>query len=377
MKTKDVVIIGGGITGLSTAYYLAKAGVKNITVLEKRYLGSGSTGRCGTGIRQQFTTREHIILMRESVKLWLEWENKLPYPIHFRQGGYLWLLSSQSELAQYKNYVRLQNLLGVDSRIITPEEVKEIVPNIDTSNIVGASWCPSDGNAYPFDTIFALSIAIKSYGVEVNTFEEVKYIVIEQNRIERVITDKEQYATHFVVDAAGFGAVKIGKMVNVSLPLTLYRHQIAVSEPVSSFLDPMVVKGELYFTQTYRGRIIGGTDLHEKPTDNTHSTLSFLEQYSNEILDVMPLLSSLNIMRQWAGFYVVSPDHHPILGPTSVPGFIVGTGFSGHGFMLGPVVGKLLSSYIVHGNMFLPEANNLTIERFKKGKLIEEKAVIG
>ncbi len=377
MKTKDVVIIGGGITGLSTAYYLARAGVKNIAVLEKRYLGSGSTGRCGTGIRQQFTTREHIILMRESVKLWLEWENNLPYPIHFRQGGYLWLLSSQSELVQYKNYVRLQNLLGVDSRIITPEEVKEIVPGIDTSNIVGASWCPSDGNAYPFDTIFALSIAIKSYGVEVNTFEEVKDVVIEQNRIERVITDKEQYATHFVVNAAGFGAVKIGKMVNVSLPLTLYRHQIAVSEPVSSFLDPMVVKGELYFTQTYRGRIIGGTDLHEKPTNNTHSTLSFLEQYANEILDVMPLLSSLNIMRQWAGFYVVSPDHHPILGPTSVPGFIVGTGFSGHGFMLGPVVGKLLASYIVHGNMFLPEANNLTIERFKKGKLIEEKAVIG
>ncbi len=377
MKNSDVVIIGGGITGLSTAYYLAKEGIKNITVIEKSYLGSGSTGRCGTGIRQQFTTREHIILMRESVKLWQEWENSLPHPIHFRQGGYLWLLYTKKELAQYKEYVHLQNILGVDSRIINKEDIKEIVPGIDVSNIPGASWCPSDGNAYPFDTVFSLDAAIRSMGVNVNTFEEVKNIRTKGNRIQKVITDKEEYETHFVVNAAGFGAKRIGEMVNIHLPLTLYRHQIAVSEPIREFIDPMVVKGELYFTQTYRGRIIGGTDLGEKPTENTNSTLQFLEQFAKEVLEVMPMLSSVNIMRQWAGFYVVTPDHHPILGETGVPGFIVGTGFSGHGFMLGPVVGKLLASYIVHGNMFLPEANNLTLERFEEGKLIEEKAVIG
>ena len=376
MESKDVVIIGGGITGLSTAYYLAKEGLRNIVVIEKSYLGSGSTGRCGTGIRQQFTTREHIILMRESVKLWKEWENNLPKSVHFRQGGYLWLLK-ESEMDAYRDYVRLQNILGVNSRIIDKDDVKVIVPDINTDGIAGASWCPSDGNAYPFDTIDALRIALKQFGVSIRQFEEVKDVKVKSGIIQQVITDKEKFNTHFVVDAAGFGARKIARMVGIDLPLKLYRHQIAVSEPVKVFLEPMVVKGELYFTQTYRGRIIGGTDLNEQPTESLSSTDEFLPQFAKEILSVLPTISSLNVMRQWAGFYVVTPDHHPILGGTGLPGFVLGVGFSGHGFMLGPVVGKLLATYIMHGTMYLPEANNLGLERFRSGRLIQEKAVIG
>ncbi len=376
MESKDVVIIGGGITGLSTAYYLAKEGLRNIVVIEKSYLGSGSTGRCGTGIRQQFTTREHIILMRESVKLWKEWENNLPKSVHFRQGGYLWLLK-ESEMDAYREYVRLQNILGVNSRIIGKDDVKLIVPDINTEGIAGASWCPSDGNAYPFDTIDALRIALKRFGILIRQFEEVKEIKVKNGIIQQVVTDKETFNTHFVVDAAGFGARKVARMVGVDLPLKLYRHQIAVSEPVKVFLEPMVVKGELYFTQTYRGRIIGGTDLNEQPTESLSSTDEFLPQFANEILSVLPTISSLNVMRQWAGFYVVTPDHHPILGGTDLPGFLLGVGFSGHGFMLGPVVGKLLATYIMHGTMYLPEANNLDLRRFRSGCLIQEKAVIG
>ncbi len=376
MESKDVVIIGGGITGLSTAYYLAKEGLRNIVVIEKSYLGSGSTGRCGTGIRQQFTTREHIILMRESVKLWKEWENNLPKSVHFRQGGYLWLLK-ESEMDAYREYVRLQNILGVNSRIIGKDDVKLIVPDINTEGIAGASWCPSDGNAYPFDTIDALRIALKRFGILIRQFEEVKEIKVKNGIIQQVVTDKETFNTHFVVDAAGFGARKVARMVGVDLPLKLYRHQIAVSEPVKVFLEPMVVKGELYFTQTYRGRIIGGTDLNEQPTESLSSTDEFLPQFANEILSVLPTISSLNVMRQWAGFYVVTPDHHPILGGTDLPGFLLGVGFSGHGFMLGPVVGKLLATYIMHGTMYLPEANNLDLRRFRSGRLIQEKAVIG
>ncbi len=376
MENRDVVIIGGGITGLSTAYYLAKEGLRNIVVIEKSYLGSGSTGRCGTGIRQQFTTREHIILMRESVKLWKEWENNLPKSVHFRQGGYLWLLK-ENEIDTYKEYVRLQNILGVDSRIIDKDDIKLIVPDINTEGIAGASWCPSDGNAYPFDTIDALRIALKQFGVSIRQFEEVKDVKVKSGIIQQVITDKEKFNTHFVVDAAGFGARKIARMVGIDLPLKLYRHQIAVSEPVKVFLEPMVVKGELYFTQTYRGRIIGGTDLNEQPTESLSSTDEFLPQFAKEILSVLPTISSLNVMRQWAGFYVVTPDHHPILGGTGLPGFVLGVGFSGHGFMLGPVVGKLLATYIMHGTMYLPEANNLGLERFGSGRLIQEKAVIG
>ncbi|MGC9125834.1 MAG: NAD(P)/FAD-dependent oxidoreductase, partial [Caldisericaceae bacterium] len=140
MENYDVVIVGAGISGLSTAYYLGKAGVMKVLLLDKSYIGAGSTGRCGTGIRQQFTTREHIVLMRESVKLWQEWEESLPYPIHFRQGGYLWLLRSQEEAEQYKEYVKLQNLLGVGSMIISALDAKAIVPELNIDGIYGASW---------------------------------------------------------------------------------------------------------------------------------------------------------------------------------------------------------------------------------------------
>ena len=211
MRSFDVVIIGGGITGLSTAYYLNKMGVKNVLIIEKNYLGSGSTGRCGTGIRQQFTTKEHIVLMRESVKLWKEWENSLQHPIHFKQGGYLWLLRNNEELKQYKDYVKTQNLLGVQSQIISKEEIKEIVPEINIDDIVGASWCSTDGNAYPFEVIDALKFFVESKGTTIRTFEEVKSIKLKNGLIQSVITDKDIYYTSFLVNGAGAGTKKLRK----------------------------------------------------------------------------------------------------------------------------------------------------------------------
>ncbi|MGC8757979.1 MAG: NAD(P)/FAD-dependent oxidoreductase [Caldisericaceae bacterium] len=377
MENYDVVIVGAGISGLSTAYYLGKSGVKKVLLLDKSYIGAGSTGRCGTGIRQQFTTREHIVLMRESVKLWQEWEESLPYPIHFRQGGYLWLLRSQEEAEQYKEYVKLQNLLGVGSMIISALDAKAIVPELNIEGIYGASWCPTDGNAYPQDVLIGLEKAVKQMGIEIRTYESVEDIKIKNNVVGEVVTDKQTYGAGIVLNASGNFSKLLGRMVGVELPLENFRHQIAVSEPLKIFLSPMVVKGDLYFTQTYRGRIIGGTDTGGNPTESLLSTVSFIEQYASELVSTMPLLSSVKFMRQWAGFYVVSPDHHPIIGPTGVSNFIVATGYSGHGFMLGPIIGKLIAGYIRDGSFFLPEANNLTLERFSTGKLIQERAVIG
>jgi len=377
MENYDVVIIGAGISGLATAYYLGKYGFKNVVVLEKSYIGAGSTGRCGTGIRQQFTTREHIVLMRESVKLWQAWEENLPYPIHFRQGGYLWLLRNREEFEHYREYVKFQNLFGVQSVVISAAEAKEIVPELNLYGIEGATYCPTDGNAYPQDVLIGLEKALVDVGIQVKTFEGVQDIRVMNNSVMQVTTNKQTYSAGVVLNASGNFAKTIAKMVGIDLPLENFRHQIAVSEPLKIFLSPMVVKGELYFTQTYRGRIIGGTDIGGGPTESLSSSLPFLETYAKEIVETIPLLSSVKIMRQWAGFYVVSPDCHPILGPTDISNFIVACGYSGHGFMLGPIVGKLIASYIINGTFFLPEANNLTFRRFASGKLIREKAVIG
>lgn len=377
MKNYDVLIVGGGITGLSTAYYLVRNGVKNVAIVEKNYVGSGSTGRCGTGIRQQFTTREHIVLMRESVKIWQYWEESLPLPIHFRQGGYLWLLRSEKALEEYKNHVKLQNLFGVPSRIIGREEIKEIVPDINLEGVLGASWCPTDGSAYPQDVLDSLRVFLKENGVSIFDYEEVKDFVVVSGKITEVITNKERYNVDAVLLATGADTKRLANKLDIDIPLENYKHQIVVSEPLKIFLSPMVVDGALYFTQTYRGRIIGGTDTNEPPQDDLTPTFAFVEKFTEELLRVFPKLSSVRLMRQWAGFYVVSPDKHPIIGPTPISNLYIGTGYSGHGFMLGPIVGKLLAHYITHGMFFLEEANNLTLDRFKEGKLIVEKAVIG
>lgn len=377
MKSFDVIIIGGGITGLSAAYYLNKLGVTNVLIIEKKYLGAGSTGRCGTGIRQQFTTKEHIVLMRESVKLWKEWSDTFQQTIHFKQGGYLWLLRTNQELEQYKDYVQMQNELGVPSRIISKHEISKIVPQINTDDLTGASWCNTDGTAYPFEVVNALRIYVESKGTLIKTFEEVKKIILSNNVVQSVITDKDSYSAKFVVNGAGTDSKKIALMAGLDLPLLNYRHQIIVSEPLDDFLNPMIVKGDLYFTQTHRGRIIGGTDLDAESSDSLKTDIDFLEKFSTEIIKTMPILSSVNIMRQWAGSYVVTPDHHPIIGPSQIPNFILGCGYSGHGFMLGPIVGKILASYIVNEQIPIPEVHNLTVKRFKEGKLIQEKAVIG
>jgi sarcosine oxidase subunit beta len=377
MEKYDVLIVGGGITGFSVAYYLGKFGITKVLIIEQSYIGSGSTGRCGSGIRQQFSTREHIVLMRESVKLWEDWEQSLPYPIHFRQGGYLWLLTSEQEIEQYEEYVKLQNLYGVLSKIITPAEIKLIAPEINLDGVYGASWCPTDGNAYPQDVLISLKRAVEEMGVKVKTYERVESIKVEHGLVKVIYTDKETYEAGTVVNASGSFAKSLAYMVGVDLPVKNFRHQIAVSEPLAIFLSPMVVKGELYFTQSYRGRIIGGTDTGGEPTESLVSSLSFIEKYAKELIETMPILASVKMMRQWAGFYVVSPDRHPIIGPTDVPNFVVATGYSGHGFMLGPIVGKLIAGYIRNGNFFLSEANHLTLERFRTGKLIHEKAVIG
>ena len=207
--------------------------------------------------------------------------------------------------------------------------------------------------------------------------QSVKNIKVERGLVRSVITDKDTYEIGFLVNGAGNGTKKIAQMASIDLPVQNFRHQIAVSEPLEDFLNPMVVKGELYFTQTHRGRVIGGTDMNESPTDSISTSIDFLEKFATEVVKTIPQLSSIKIMRQWTGSYVVTPDHHPIIGPSETSNFILGCGYSGHGFMLGPIVGKLLASYIIDGKMFLPEADNLTIKRFKEGKLIQEKAVIG
>lgn len=374
----DVAIIGGGVNGCGLAYELAKKGV-NVTLLEKSYLCSGATGRCGGGIRQQFDTKDNIRLAMESVKLFESMEKELGYDIEYEQGGYLVLAHSDDELEKFKKNVGLQKSMGLDVKVLEKSEINDICPilNVDETEAVGATFCPTDGHANPFRVVEAYAKNAERLGAKIRTFTEVKGIKKEKNF--EIITETGKMSADIVVDAAGCYSKQIAAMVGVSLPNKPYRHEILATEALKPVLKPMIIsfRDGIYFSQQKEGQIVGGIpNPKEQHGINTESSLWFIEKMASTITRYVPAFKNLNVMRQWAGMYDVTPDARPIIGKTKVENFFVACGFSGHGFMVAPVTAKLMSELIVDGKTSIP-IDNLSIERFKKGVIRKEGAVVG
>jgi sarcosine oxidase subunit beta len=379
IKKADIVIIGGGVVGCSIAYNLAKLGAKNIILLEKNTLASGSTGRCGAGIRQQFGTKMNCILARESIKIFENLSQELEYDIELNQGGYLILAYTEKEVNQFKKNVALEQSLNIKARFITVEEAKEIVPPLNTEGILAATFCPTDGHANPFKTNFAYAEAAERLGVKIYTFTEVKEIETENHKIVAVNTDKGKVLTPMVVNAAGGYSGIIGKMVGVDIPVYSQRHQILITEPVDPLFRPMLMSfsRNFYGQQTPHGSIIMGFgDPNERKDGDIGSSWQFAQEMAQKMTAVLPLLKEVSMVRQWAGLYNMSPDAQPILGEhPQIEGFYMAIGFSGHGFMLAPITSKLIAELIFKKRTSLP-IDKLDIGRFERGELIIEPSVV-
>ena len=380
-KTADIVIIGGGISGCSIAYNLAMKGVKNIIVLEKKYLASGSTGRCGAGIRMQWGTKRNCQLSKMSVDFFENANEILGYKrdIEFKQGGYLIVAGRPEEDAQFRENVKLQNSLGIPSVYLTPKEAKEIIPYMDESKIIGATFCPKDGHLNPFHTTEAYANAARRLGVEIMTFTEVTGIKVEKGKIKGVETNKGYISTPIVVNAAGGYAKKIGDMVGIDIPVYAERHQVLITEPVEPMQGPMFMGFSLniYAQQTPHGSFIIGRGDPTEPRDlRITSSWQFMEKMAKTTLELLPLLGELAIVRQWAGLYTMTEDAQPIYGEVEeVEGFYLAVGFSGHGFMLGPATGLLIAETIL-GEETTIDISDLNMKRFEKGDLIFEPSVV-
>ncbi len=380
MKSKaEVVIIGGGITGCGVAYNLAKKGLTDVVLVEKNYLASGATGRCGGGIRQQFTTEWNIKLAMESVKKFEKMNEELGIDIEYEQGGYLIIAVEENEVKEFKKNVKLQNKLGLDSKFISPSEAKEIVPYLNEEDILGATFCQSDGHAYPFRVVEGYAKRAEEMGVEINRFTEVKSIKKENGEIKSVMTNRGEIKTNIVVNAAGGYSREIGKMVGVKMPNKPFRHEILATERYKHILDPMIIsfKYGIYFSQQRHGEIVGGIGDPDEPSSyNTKSSLKFVERFTSVLGKILPAFKNLNIVRQWAGFYDVTPDAQPILGYTEgVDTLIQANGYSGHGFMVAPKVTELIAELIVDGKTSLP-IDELNLKRFE-GETVGEAYVVG
>lgn len=381
IKTAEIVIIGGGISGCAIAYNLAKKGVKDIVVIEKNYLSSGATGRCGAGVRQQWGTEMNCRLAMESIKFFEKAKEELDYEfdIEFKQGGYLILASTEKEHLQFAKNVALQKSLGIEVEQITPEEARKIVPHLNTEKIISATFCNKDGHLNPFHANQAYANAAKRLGVTIYTYTEVTGIDVKYGRVVGVETDKGYISTSKVVNAAGGYSQLIGKMVGVDLPVYSERHQILVTEPVEPMQGPMVMSFSLniYCQQTPHGSFIMGLgDPNEAKDLRITSSWDFLEHMAVTCTNLLPKLANLRMVRQWAGLYNITPDRQPIYGPIKeVEGFYLAIGYSGHGFMLAPMTGLLMAETILGEKTSLP-IHMLDNDRFQRGELVLEPSVV-
>ena len=374
----EVVIIGGGVTGCGAAYNLAKKGVTDVVILEKSYLCYGASGRCGGGIRQQFTTEANITLAMESVRIFEQLSEELDTDIEYDQGGYL-IITYEDEVEQFKENVKLQNRMGLQSKFITPEEAREIVPLLNIDPIAGATFCQTDGHANPFRVVHGYAKKAEEMGVEINKFTEVTGIEVDDGQITAVKTNKGTIKTSIVVNVAGAYSRDIGLMVGVDLPNKPYRHEILVTEPIEHVQDPMIIsfKTGIYFSQQECGSIIGGIGDPEEPSSyNLSGSLRFLRRMAKTMIELVPAYGHLNVLRQWAGLYDVTPDAQPNLGWTEgVEGFCQANGYSGHGFMIAPKVTELIAELIVDGKTSMP-IDDLNVKRFE-GEITGEAYVVG
>jgi sarcosine oxidase subunit beta len=376
----DLVIIGGGVTGCSIAYNLAKKGYNDIVLLERDYLASGATGRCGAGIRQQWGTEMNCKLASKSMEIFENMNDilKTKRDIELKQEGYLLLAFSKKEMDQFNKNLSLQHSLDIPSRKITPAEAEEIVPHLNLNNIEGGTFCPTDGHANPFKVTEAYAEAAERLGVDIYTYTEALDVKTEKGKIKGVKTDKGFIKTDKVVNAAGGYAKSIGKMVGVEIPVKSERHQILVTERVEPLQGPMVMSFSynIYCQQTPDGSfIMGYGDPDEPESHNVKSSWQFMEEMAKKATNLLPVLGNLRVVRQWAGLYNVTPDAQPILDQSNkIDGFYMAVGFSGHGFMIAPMTGVVLAEMILEEEPTLDL--DLTIDRFEKGNLILEPSVV-
>jgi sarcosine oxidase, subunit beta len=381
----EVVVVGAGIMGLSIAYHLARLGVTDVLVVDKSYLCGGASGRNGGGIRAQWSTEANVRLMQESIRLCRDFANEFKINVWLRQGGYLFLARSEERRRALEESCTLQRECGLSTRMLTPREANKLVPELSTDGVVAAAFNPDDGVVFPWPFVWGFAQAAMKLGVEVATFTEVAGIDLRGTDIESVRVRDSAGTTHTVktrkvVNAAGAWSPEIAKLVGVALPNEPHRHEICSTEPLKPWLKPLVADlgNGLYFSQSTRGEIVGGISQTRVPSGlDQNSSFAFLGLYARALVAACPLLGEVKVLRQWSGCYDVTPDSNPIVGGVdSVEHFYQASGFMGHGFMMAPVIGKLIAEHIVHVT-HLPMFERWNLRRFAQGKLLTESMILG
>lgn len=376
----DVVIIGGGAHGLACAYYLAKNyGITNVAVLEKRYIGSGGSGRNTTIIRSNYLTPEGVRFYNESVGLYKEMSTEFDFNVMFTQRGHLTLAHSDGAVRTMRRRAEVNQIQGVSSSFITPQEIKEMCPAIDITDhprhpIMGALYHPPGGIIRHDAVVWGYAHHADRMGVHIHQLTEVTDIHVENSKVVGVETNRGRINTNLVLNATAGWGTTIADMAGVPLPITTFPLQACVSEPLKPFLDVIIVSGSLhvYVSQSARGELVMGAAVDPFASYSMRGSLNFTEGLAGHILEMFPSLSHVKILRQWAGLCDMTPDYSPIMGFTPVEGFFVDVGWGTYGFKASPVSGKRMAELIAT-NATPDILSPFSLARFGKFELVGEK----
>lgn len=384
-KSAEVVIIGGGCMGASLAYNLTMVGVTDVVIVEREpLLGMGSTGRNAGGVRHQFANKANIQLSIESIRLFESFQERVGYEIDFHQDGYLFLVSKEEDLNDFRRNVELQRGLGVEVDIITPSEATRLAPGLEVEGVIAATFCARDGIADPGGVTLGFAKAAQMAGVEIYRETEVTAIRLNGNRVSGVETTRGAISSPIIVNAAGPFAREIGKMARLDIPVLPYRRHIFITEPLmnrSQFPDNriMVIDFEttFYFHREGPGILFGMSDKDEEPGYVTTVNWEFLEEVTRIAVKRLPGLSEAAVAHSWAGLYEVTPDAMPIISPAGeIEGLYLINGFSGHGFQHSPAAGRVLAELITTGQVRDIDISGFSFDRFSNYATERETAVV-
>jgi glycine/D-amino acid oxidase-like deaminating enzyme len=386
MEAFDVVIVGGGIVGSSIAWHLTDAGCKKVLVVERESAqGKGSTGKSMGGVRAQFSTAVNIQMSLYSIPFYAAFDERLGYPAGYRPQGYLFVATKESHLDYLRANFERQKSLGLrDARMLSAEEIISMLPGLRNDDILGGSFCSTDGFVDPYSAMNGFMTSAVEKGATLWKKTEVTAIVRDSRGIAAVETGRGRVSTRVVVNASGPWAAETAKLAGVELPVEPLRRMLVPSEPFDEFPDssPMVIdmSNGFHFRPEGRGFLLAWNDPEETPGYKPDFEPSFIEKILVRAANRVPAFENLavNPKRAWAGLYEMSPDHHAILGAVpDVPGFFLANGFSGHGVMHAPATGRILSDLILEGKTsVVSDVAVLGFERFAKGALLHETAVL-
>jgi sarcosine oxidase subunit beta len=376
-RNAEVVIIGGGIIGVSIAYYLAKSGVRGIVLLEKGLMGEGSTGKCAGGIRTQFSTKINIQFSMISLKVFRRFREEFYIDPEFHRIGYLFLACSQGQWSILKTTSRIMESMGLKMKLMDRHEIRDRWSFLRTNDLSGGSYTENDGYAGPYEVLQGYIKGARRMGALLAEGIEVIGILSQKGKVRAVETRTgERIETPIVVNAAGPFASKVAAMLNLELPVIPLRRQLFFTDFFEEipFNFPMIIDMQYgwYMRREGKGLLLSG------PQDTEPSfceKIDFEAQVwtANRSLFRVPVLERAGIANGWAGLYDISLDHHAIIGPfPEMEGFICANGFSGHGFMHGPAAGILVSELIIHGKTKTLDIHPLRPTRFREGDLIHE-----